>query len=101
MQELGSYIFATLGAVMGVPLLVGVFALIMLQNPRVKAGFQEAESGPDELEDDEDEADEEEEQDGDGKPRRKKKESDGSRRAKKAAGMLGGMLLGAVLGDEE
>jgi hypothetical protein len=98
MQELGSYIFATLGAIMGVPLLVGIFALIMLQNPKVKAGFQEAEAGPDEL-DDEDE-DEEEEDDEDA-PRRKKKESDSARRAKKAAGVLGGMLLGAVLGDEE
>jgi TRAP-type C4-dicarboxylate transport system permease small subunit len=100
MQELGSYIFAMLGAVMGIPLLVGVFALIMLFNPKVKAGFEEAEVGPDELEDDEDEKPDDEEEDGE-KPRRKKKESDGSRRAKKAAGMLGGMLLGAVLGDEE
>jgi hypothetical protein len=102
MQELGSYIFATLGAIMGLPLLVGVFALIMLQNPRVKAGFQEAEAGPDELDDEgKDEEDEEDDEDDEGAPRRKKKESDGSRRAKKAAGMLGGMLLGAVLGDEE
>jgi hypothetical protein len=101
MQELGSYIFATLGAVMGIPLLVGVFALIMLQNPRVKAGFQEAEAGPDELDDEGKADDEDEEEDEDGQPRHKKKESDGSRRAKKAAGMLGGMLLGAVLGDED
>jgi hypothetical protein len=101
MQELGSYIFATLGAVMGIPLLVGVFALIMLQNPRVKAGFEEAEAGPDELDDEGKEDEDDEEEDEDGKPRRKKKESDGARRAKKAAGMFGGMLLGAVMGDED
>jgi hypothetical protein len=97
MQELGSYIFAMLGSIMGVPLLVGIFALIMLQNPRVKAGFLEAEAGPDELDKDDEEEDDEDED----APKRKKKESDNSRRAKKAAGVLGGMLLGAVLGDEE
>ena len=67
MQELGSYIFATLGGIMGVPLLVGIFALIMLQNPRVKAGFTEAEAGPDELDDDdEDEEEEDDDDDEDG-----------------------------------
>jgi hypothetical protein len=108
MQELGSYIFAWLGAIMAVPLLVGIFGVIMLLNPKVKAGFEEAAAGPDELEDDEDDEDgatagDDDDDDG-GAPaakKRKKKESDGSRRAKKAAGMLGGMLLGAIMGDEE
>ena len=63
MQELGSYIFSMLGAIMGVPLLVGIFAIIMLQNPKVKAGFEEAEAGPDEEDEDEDEEDDEDEDD--------------------------------------
>ena len=52
MQELGSYTWAMMGAVLGVlPLLVGIFAIIMLQNPKVKAGFEETEGGQDEDED--------------------------------------------------
>jgi len=54
MQELGSYIFAMLGAIMGVPLLVGIFAIIMLQNPKVKAGFEESDAGVEEDEDEDD-----------------------------------------------
>ena len=54
MQELGSYLWAMMGAVMGVlPLLVGIFAIIMLQNPKVKAGFEESDAGV--QEDDEEE----------------------------------------------
>jgi hypothetical protein len=53
MQELGSYLWATMGAVMGIlPLLVGIFAIIMLQNPKVKAGFEESDAGVEEDEDD-------------------------------------------------
>ena len=56
MQELGSYMWAMLGAVMGVlPLLVGIFAIIMLQNPKVKAGFEESDSGVEEEGDEDDE----------------------------------------------
>jgi hypothetical protein len=63
MQELGSYPLAMMGAIMGlVPLLVGVFAIIMLQNPKVKAGFEEGSGGPD----DEEEEEEEEDEDDDG-----------------------------------
>jgi len=66
MQELGSYMWAMLGAVMGVlPLLVGIFAIIMLTNPKVKAGFEESEAGAeedeDEKDDDEDDEDEKDE----------------------------------------
>ena len=56
MQELRSYTWAMAGAVMGIlPLLVGIYALLMLQNPRVKAGFEESEGGPEE-DDEEEEA---------------------------------------------
>ena len=42
MQDLASYPWAMVGAVLGIlPLLVGIYAIIMLQNPRVKAGFEE------------------------------------------------------------
>lgn len=69
MQNLESYTWAMTGAVLGIlPLLVGVFALIMLRNPKVLAGFMEVEGamdaddkgeGDDEDEDDEGEEDEE------------------------------------------
>jgi len=95
MQELGSYIFAMLGAIMGVPLLVGVFAIIMLQNPKVKAGFEEAEAGPDEEDDDDDEEDDEADDDDDD-------DDGGSSTAKKAAKKLGrGLLKGVMGGDED
>jgi hypothetical protein len=59
MQELRSYTWAMAGAVMGVlPLLVGIYALMMLQNPKVKAGFAEIEGAIDEEDEDEDEDDE-------------------------------------------
>ncbi|WP_439631158.1 hypothetical protein [Gemmata sp.] len=64
MQELGSYPWAMTGAVMAiVPGLVGIAAILALQNPAVKAGFDEnEEGGPD---DDEEKDDEEEDDDGD------------------------------------
>ncbi|HSQ57768.1 MAG TPA: hypothetical protein VLM40_18745 [Gemmata sp.] len=66
MQELGSYPWAITGAIMGIaPLLVGLFGIIMLQNPKVKAGFAEGSGGPDDEEEEEEdkEAGEEEEED--------------------------------------
>jgi hypothetical protein len=108
-QELASYTWATIGGIMGVPMLVGIFSLIMLQNPKVKAGFEEAEAGPDEDdeddidkrrdEDDEDEDEDEDDEEGGGVSAGKKKKST----AQKVAGRLGRRLLGAILsgGDEE
>jgi len=69
MTELSSYMWAMAGAVVGIfPLLVGIFAVIMLQNPKVKAGFEESEGGPEDEEEkdkdaDEDEDDEDEDED--------------------------------------
>jgi len=72
MQELGSYLWAMMGAVMGVlPLLVGIYAIIMLQNPKVKEGFEESDAGAEEGDDkdkddeDDDEDDEDDEDDDD------------------------------------
>ncbi|MCS6866214.1 MAG: hypothetical protein RMJ56_09195 [Gemmataceae bacterium] len=54
MQELASYPWAMIGSIMGIPLLlIGVYCLVMLQNPKVKAGFAESEGGPDDDEDEE------------------------------------------------
>jgi hypothetical protein len=85
MQELNSYTWAMAGSVMGVlPLLVGVFGIVMLLNPKVKAGFEESDSGPDDEDeedekkkDDEDSEDEDDEdsEDEDEKPRAKKKKA--------------------------
>lgn len=81
MQSLESYAWALAGAVLGVPLLAGIFALIALQDPRVRAGFEEVEGAieddeeeetdeeDDEDEEDEDEEDEEEEK----RPRKKQR----------------------------
>ena len=64
MQELRSYMWAMAGSVMGVlPLLVGIYGIVMLQNPKVKAGFEESEGGPEEDEDEEDEDEEDEDED--------------------------------------
>jgi len=64
MQELASYPMAMAGAVMGIlPLLVGIYAIIMLQNPKVKAGFEETEGGPDDEDEDEGKDDEDEDED--------------------------------------
>jgi hypothetical protein len=70
MQELGSYPWAMVGGVMGIaPLLVGIYAIVMLQNPKVKAGFAEGdtldEDEDEKEEDDDDDDDEEEDEDGD------------------------------------
>ncbi len=66
MQELGSYPLAMVGAIMGiVPLLVGIFGVIMLQNPKVKAGFAESEDGPDDEEEEKEEDDDEEDEEDD------------------------------------
>jgi hypothetical protein len=49
MWELTSYNWAMVGSVLGVlPILVGIFGIIMLQNPKVIAGFAEVEAGREE-----------------------------------------------------
>jgi hypothetical protein len=72
MQELSSYPWSMIGAVMGIaPGLVGIYAIIMLQNPKVKEAFAEGdvldeeneEKKKDDDEEDEDEDDEEEDED--------------------------------------
>jgi uncharacterized membrane protein len=76
MQNLGSYTWAMVGAILAIlPLLAGVFAIITLQDPRVQAGFREPETGPIKVgkkddEDDEEEDDEEEEEE---RPKKKRK----------------------------
>jgi len=72
MQDLSSYPWGMTGSVMAVPLLVGILGVMALQNPLVKAGFEESEGGPDdedededEDEDDEDDEDEDEDEDED------------------------------------
>ena len=75
MLGLESYAWALAGAVLGIPMLAGIFALIALRDPRVRAGFEEVEGAIDEpdedkdeeAEEDEDEDDEEEEE----RPRKK------------------------------
>jgi hypothetical protein len=58
MQELASYPWAMTGSVMGVlPFLVGIYGIVVLQNPKVKAGFEEGEGGPNEDDDDDDDDD--------------------------------------------
>jgi len=82
MQSLESYAWALAGAVLGVPLLAGIFALIALQDPRVRAGFEEVdgavededeeagdEDEDDEADEDEDDEDDEEEE----RPRKKRR----------------------------
>lgn len=103
MQELGSYTWATIGGIMGVPLIVGLFAVIMLQNPKVKNGFEEAEAGPDEEdEDDEDEDDDdedgEEDDDDDGDD---DDDDDEDSVASTSAKKAGRKLLRGMLGSEE
>lgn len=60
MQALESYTWAMVGAVLGIlPLLVGIFAVAMLRNPKVIAGFEEVEGAmSDKDEDDEDDEEE-------------------------------------------
>jgi len=79
MQDVSSYPCAVARAVVGIiPLFVGIFALIMLMNPKVKAGFEETEGGPDDEDDDDiaakdDDDDDEDEDDEDDEPRKKRK----------------------------
>jgi hypothetical protein len=55
MQDLSSYTWSMVGAVMAIPLAgVGLFALTMLLNKRVKAGFEEMVGALDDDEDDDD-----------------------------------------------
>ena len=65
MQSLESYAWALAGAVMGIPMLSGIFALVALRDPRVRAGFEEVEGAIDEPDDDEIEEDDDEEDEDD------------------------------------
>ena len=105
MQELGSYPLAMMGAIAGVvPLLVGIFGIVMLQNPKVKAGFEEGSGGPDDEDEDEDDEDgdedDEDEDEDDEEGGGGKKESGTSKTAKKVAKKLGRKLLGGLLGGD-
>lgn len=83
MHEIRSYVWSMVGSVMGVlPLLVGIFGIIMLQNPKVKAGFEEGDSGPDEDEDDEDD-DDDDDDDEDGEEDDDEDEDDDEENAKR------------------
>jgi hypothetical protein len=76
MQDVSSYPWAMAGAIMGIiPLFVGLYALIMLMNPKVKAGFEESEGGPDDEDEDgeKDEDEDDEDEDEDDEPRSKRK----------------------------
>jgi hypothetical protein len=64
MSELGNYTFAVAGSILAIPLLVGIYGIIMLQDPKVKEGFAETEGGPED-EDDLDKDDEDEDEDDD------------------------------------
>jgi hypothetical protein len=106
MQELSSYPWAMTGSVMGVvPLLVGIYGILMLQNPKVKAGFEEGEGGPnsedgdddpdDDDDDDDDPDDDDDDDDDDEKAKTAKKKGvkkDGGKKDgdKKAGGKKGG-----------
>lgn len=104
MQELGSYPWALTGSIMGVlPFLVGIYGIVMLQNPKVKAGFEEGDGGADEDEEDEekdeDDDDDDEDEDDDEKPKKgKKKDGAGTKVAKKAGKKLLNKLTG---GDDD
>ena len=66
MHNLQSYTMAMVGAVMGVlPLLAGAYALAMLRNPKVIAGFEEVDidEEPEKKDDDEEDDDEDEDED--------------------------------------
>ncbi len=84
MQNLESYTWAIIGSVMGIlPLLAGVYSLIVLRDKKVIAGFEEAEAGDSEDDDekeegddedeDEDEDDEGEEEEEEERPRKRKR----------------------------
>ena len=63
MMGLESYAWALAGAVMGVPMLAGIFALVALRDPRVRAGFEEVEGAIDDPDDEDDEEDDDDEDD--------------------------------------
>lgn len=64
MQQVNSYLWAMVGSIAAIlPLLIGLYGIVMLLNPKVKAGFEEAEAGPDDDEDEEDDDSEEDEDD--------------------------------------
>lgn len=65
MAELGSYTWAIAGAVMAIPLLAGIYAVIMLQDAKVKAGFAETSGGPEDDEEKDDDEDDDDEDDDD------------------------------------
>jgi hypothetical protein len=78
MQSLDSYAWSLAGAVMAIPMLAGIFALIALRDPRVRAGFEEVEGAieDDEVEEDDgsdDEEDEDEDEDEEEEEQPKKK----------------------------
>ncbi len=64
MQNLESYTWALTGAVLGIlPLLVGIFAIAMLRNPKVIAGFAEVEGATDDEEIEDDDAEDDDDND--------------------------------------
>ncbi len=80
MQNLESYTWGWVGAVTGLP--AGIFAAVMLRNPKVIAGFQEmigalddddVEGNEDDEDEDDDDDDEDEDEDDDEPPRRKRR----------------------------
>jgi len=60
---------------LGIPMLAGIFALIALRDPRVRAGFEEVEGAIDEPDEDDEEDEEDDEEDDedeeDERPRKK------------------------------
>jgi hypothetical protein len=81
MQSLESYAWALAGAVLAIPLLAGILALVVLRDPKVRDGFEEVEGALDETDEDgeedededEDEDDEEEDDEEEERPRRRGK----------------------------
>jgi hypothetical protein len=87
MQELASFPWSMVGSVMGIfPFLVGIYGIIMLQNPKVKAGFEEGDGGPnsedddDEEEDDDDDGGDDDDDDDEKAKRGKRKEPKGPKK---------------------
>jgi hypothetical protein len=98
MQELGSYPLAMTGAIMGlVPLLAGLFGIIMLLNPKVKAGFAESSGGPD----DEDEDDDDDDNDDKGGDDDDEDDDDAKTKAGKLAKKAGRKALKRMLGGDD
>jgi len=75
MQSLESYAWALAGAVLGIPMLAGIFALIALRDPRVRAGFEEVEGAIDEPDEDDEEDDDEQDEDDDEEDERPRKKA--------------------------